>query len=368
MARSTSWRRWRSPAARAARRRRARRARGRACRRRSASLRRQHPATGVVIVARGARAGADARGHARRRQRVPGRAADGAGAQRRRRARDRVDGPASRTARSSRSSAPRAASARRRPRPSTWRPRSRRSGPTSATLLIDLHLAYGDAAVLLGAEPRFSVVDALENTHRLDESFFEGLVGADQRRAAPARLVGARDVRRRSMRRSVDAARRVRRRSTTATSCSTCPRSDAVALDALEPASRIVIVANQELATVRNAGRHRRGAAAALRQGARRGRREPLRQAGRDRPEDVERVVGSPVRVTRCRATTGWRWRRSTTGGPLALDNHNKLRRATPSTRLAQRAGRASRRSPPPTDVEEPAACFGLLTGRRLGQ
>ena len=48
------------------------------------------------------------------------------------------------------------------------------------TLLIDLHLAYGDAAVFLGAEPRFSVVDALDNTHRLDQAFFESLVRADQ--------------------------------------------------------------------------------------------------------------------------------------------------------------------------------------------
>ena len=44
------------------------------------------------------------------------------------------------------------------------------------TLLMDLHLSYGDAAVFLGAEPRFSVADAMENTHRLDEAFFESLV------------------------------------------------------------------------------------------------------------------------------------------------------------------------------------------------
>ena len=44
-------------------------------------------------------------------------------------------------------------------------------------MLIDLHLAYGDAAVYLGAEPRFSVVDALENVHRLDKAFLSGLVG-----------------------------------------------------------------------------------------------------------------------------------------------------------------------------------------------
>ena len=45
-----------------------------------------------------------------------------------------------------------------------------------STLFIDLHVANGDAAVFLGAEPRFSIVDALENTHRLDEAFFRNLI------------------------------------------------------------------------------------------------------------------------------------------------------------------------------------------------
>jgi pilus assembly protein CpaE len=44
------------------------------------------------------------------------------------------------------------------------------------TLLIDLNAACGDAAVFLGAEPRFSVMDALENVGRLDAAFFKGLV------------------------------------------------------------------------------------------------------------------------------------------------------------------------------------------------
>ena len=46
----------------------------------------------------------------------------------------------------------------------------------SQTLFADLHVAHGDAALLFGAEPRFSIVDALENTHRFDEAFFRGLV------------------------------------------------------------------------------------------------------------------------------------------------------------------------------------------------
>src|SRR5687767_1881554 len=38
----------------------------------------------------------------------------------------------------------------------------------ASTLLMDLHLTYGDAAIYLGAEPRFSTLDALENMHRMD--------------------------------------------------------------------------------------------------------------------------------------------------------------------------------------------------------
>ncbi len=41
---------------------------------------------------------------------------------------------------------------------------------------MDLHLAHGDASVFFGVEPRFSVLDALENIHRLDETYFKGLV------------------------------------------------------------------------------------------------------------------------------------------------------------------------------------------------
>ena len=44
------------------------------------------------------------------------------------------------------------------------------------TLLVDLHLAYGDAAVFLGADARFSLLDALENMHRLDAEFLKSLV------------------------------------------------------------------------------------------------------------------------------------------------------------------------------------------------
>ena len=42
--------------------------------------------------------------------------------------------------------------------------------------MVDLHLVYGDAAVFLGAETRFSILDALENLHRFDQAFFRSLL------------------------------------------------------------------------------------------------------------------------------------------------------------------------------------------------
>src|SRR5690606_9922344 len=68
------------------------------------------------------------------------------------------------------------------------------------TLLMDFHLSYGDAAVFLGVEPRFSVADAMENTHRLDEAFFESLVVQTKAGvhllASAERAVGPVDMRR----------------------------------------------------------------------------------------------------------------------------------------------------------------------------
>src|SRR2546421_264040 len=62
----------------------------------------------------------------------------------------------------------------------------------SGTLFIDMHPAYGDAAVLLGAEPRFSLGDALDNTHRLDLAFFNGLT--TQTKAGVTLLASADDA------------------------------------------------------------------------------------------------------------------------------------------------------------------------------
>jgi pilus assembly protein CpaE len=122
-----------------------------------------------------------------------------------------------------------------------------------STLFIDMHPAYGDAAVLLGTEPRFSLVDAIENTHRLDLSFFSGLTAQSEAGVtllassdhAPTSPI---DVHR--IRLLLDFAVRHYRYTVL-----DLPRSNPAMLDALEGASSIEVVTNQELASVRGASR-----------------------------------------------------------------------------------------------------------------
>ena len=122
-----------------------------------------------------------------------------------------------------------------------------------STLVMDLHLAGGDAALFLGADPHFSVLDALENTHRLDAAYFRGLVAHSK--AGPDLLASAD-----RMAAAVVEPARVRAVIEFAThhyryTVIDAPRSDSAVLDSLEGAASIVVVANQELATVRSAGR-----------------------------------------------------------------------------------------------------------------
>jgi pilus assembly protein CpaE len=225
-----------------------------------------------------------------------------------------------------------------------------------STLLIDLHLAYGDAAVFLGTEPRFSVLDALENVHRLDKSFFSGLVGqsraglallasSDRASTSPVDAAGVRSL--------IEAASRHYNRVVL-----DVPRSD-VMLDALESASRVVIVANQELATVRAATRM----AAALRQ---RYGKERLSvvisrfdQQSEIAQSDVERVLGLSVSHT-----FPSNYRRAldalNAGRPIVLDNHNKL-----SASLTGFARGLVQRDEEPGEARRQSGLFGRLTGRR---
>jgi pilus assembly protein CpaE len=176
--------------------------------------------------------------------------------------------------------------------------------------------------VFLGAEPRFSIADALENTHRLDEAFFRGLIvrtapGVDLLASSDRMMVSPVDVRRIRMLLEV-AARHYRY------VVLDVPRSDAAVLDALEVADRIVVVANQELATVRSASRM----AGSLRQRYGKdklhvvvSRADRLAEIGH---EDVARAVGSPVKHA-----FPSDYRRAlqalNKGQPVTLENHNDL-------------------------------------------
>jgi pilus assembly protein CpaE len=190
------------------------------------------------------------------------------------------------------------------------------------TLLMDLHVANGDAAMFLGAEPRFSIVDALENTHRLDESFFRGLLvhtstGVDLLCSSDRVMVAPVDVR--CVRALIEFAVHHYRYIVL-----DVPRSDASVLDALDLATRIVVVGNQELATVRSASRmagilrHRYGKEKIFVVVSRSDR---LAEIGRD---DVERAIGGPVRHT-----FPSDYRRALAalnkGRPVTFENHNEL-------------------------------------------
>jgi pilus assembly protein CpaE len=159
--------------------------------------------------------------------------------------------------------------------------------------MIDLNAACGDAAVFLGAEPRFSVMDALENVSRLDAAFFGGLVvrtkGGLDLLGAAARPV-SRNFEPSRIRTLLDFASQ-----TYQYTVLDVPRSDSAALDSLEMATKIVLVVNQELATVRNASRM----AATLKQRYGQGRMSVVLARTDRRAEigldDVERTVGLEI-------------------------------------------------------------------------
>jgi pilus assembly protein CpaE len=212
----------------------------------------------------------------------------------------------------------------------------------SSTLLIDLHVAYGDAALFLGTEPRFSVADALENADRIDEAFLRSVVG---RTKAGLDVLASSDrtvmghIEARAVRSVIDCAARHY-----AYVVLDVPRSATAFLDALDLASQVIVVANQELATVRSAGRM----AASLRQRYGKARVGVVvsrydQQAEIER-KDIERVVGGPVAEV---FPSNYRVavEALNRGRPLALDNHNKLASAYVS--FARGLASATRREAP---------------------
>lgn len=189
-------------------------------------------------------------------------------------------------------------------------------------LLIDLHLAHGDAAVFLGVEPRFTTFDALENIHRLDQAYLSGLV-ASARGGLHLLASAERPVT------PVNEAATVRELIAFAAQgyhyvVLDVPRADLTMLDSLEMSSSIIVVANQELATVRRAG----ALALTLRQRYGKDRVSGIinrfdRNAEITR-EDVERVMGSHVRHV---IPSDYRVALEglNKGLPVVVENHNRL-------------------------------------------
>jgi pilus assembly protein CpaE len=226
----------------------------------------------------------------------------------------------------------------------------------SQTLFVDLHLANGDAALLFGAEPRFSIVDALENTHRFDEAFFRGLVTLTK---AKADLLASSDrtlvqhTGTQNFRPIVEFAAQLYRYVIL-----DVPRSDASAIDALDVATRIVVVTNQELSAVRSASR----LASALRD--RYGRDRVLVVVNRSDKHaeigqaDIEKVVAAKVKHM---LPSDYRLALEALnkGRPLALDNHNKL--AAGFRGLAKELANVETE---PKRSEPASSLFGKLTGR----
>ena len=224
------------------------------------------------------------------------------------------------------------------------------------TLLVDLHLAHGDAAVFMGVEPRFSVLDAIENIHRLDETYLKGLVvttkaGPDLLASSNRRLQGAVETMR---------VRALTEFATTAYNYVVldCPRADATMVEAIDAASMVVVVANQELATLRSASR----IAADLR--TRCGAERVKVAISRFDPQsdisiaDVERVMGGPVKYvfpSDYRAAVAALNR----GEPLFVQNHSGL--AATFDEVARELGGL------PVKAREAARAglFAMLGGRR---
>ena len=223
----------------------------------------------------------------------------------------------------------------------------------SNTLFIDLHLSYGDAADFFAVQPRFSIVDALENTHHLDTSVFGGLVastkaGVDVLASADKPAVAPVDG---------DQVQAVLRFALSHYRYTVLdvPRSDGVVLDALEDVRKIVVVVSQELTSVKNAGRlysmlRRRYGKSKLTVALT--RYDPEAEIGQD---DIERTLGAPVAHV---LPSAYRLalQALNRGRPLIYDNHSKL---AEGCQLLARDLIGQAQSAPTSGL------FGRLIGRR---
>lgn len=159
-------------------------------------------------------------------------------------------------------------------------------------LLVDLNFAAGDAAVFLGVEPRFTIAEALENTHRIDEALLRSLVvrsraGLDLLGSSPRIAPGSIDPGR--MRALLEFVTRYYHAVVL-----DVPRMDSQLLDSLEQATNVLVVVNHELPTLRSA--HRLVSTLKRRYGDRVGvvvnRSDRTAEIGL---EDIERTVGVKI-------------------------------------------------------------------------
>jgi len=223
-------------------------------------------------------------------------------------------------------------------------------------LMVELQNAASDATLFTGAEPRFSIVDALENTHRLDQVFFRNVVTqiapSTDLLAAPERPpAGGLDPQR--VRVILDFASTLYKHTVV-----DLARSDRSILESLDQLNTIFVVANQELATVKSASR----LAAMLRD--RYGREKVALVLSRsDRnadisQADVERAAGCSVIHT---FPSNYRvaLQALNQGRPVALDNHNDL--SASFRRFAHDLAGVR----PPRENAKSSGLFGRLTHSR---
>jgi len=222
-------------------------------------------------------------------------------------------------------------------------------------LIIDCHRTGGDASLFLGAEPRFSIVDALQNTHRLDHVFFKNLVtqvapSTDLLASPEHASAGSFDD---GIQRVLSSASFIYKHTVL-----DLTRSDDAVLHSLDLLTTIYIVANQELATVKSANR----LASTLRERYGRGKVGLVLSRSDGQADigqaDVEKAAGCAVV---CAFPSDYRMalQALNKGRPLALENHNELSAAL--KRFAyQLAGER-----PARDGARPSGLFGRLKHSR---
>jgi len=233
---------------------------------------------------------------------------------------------------------------------------------TANALLIDLHVSRGDAALYLGVEPRFSFMDALDNIHKLDDAFFRGLVTR-----APSRLdlLAAPDV---SGATRLDSPRVRTLLEFTSKhfefTVVDVPRTEPGGLDALGGMKSIVVVTTQELPAVRSA------AVMANRLRQQYGKDRVLVVVNRlDRQSeishgDVEKVLGMPVAhafPSDYRLTL----QSLNRGRPVVLDNHSGLAASFEKFARALAGLKIEKSGAEKKAAQESAGWLTRLTGRK---